>query len=770
MIRKFIIPMMTGLMLLFSACSSESSDSSAAASSSSSSGGTAYSIGGSISGHSGDVVLQNNSADDLTVASGSSSFTFGTKLASGAAYSVTVKTAPSGQSCSVSNNSGSVANANITDIAVTCETVYTIGGSVSGNTGSFTVKNTINGETLNVGSSDTSYTMANKLKNGTSYNLTIETPPSGQACSIANATGTMGTANVSNINITCEISKQITGTISNATSGNEVIVWLYNSNTEVINKLQEKKVTADGTGNASYSFDVANGTYYIRAFEDVTDDDLPDIASEKQTQVTSGIAVSGSDSTGNNVALGDASSQKLHTNFEVWANHETAEASKPGDNNDGTGLCRGFHIRAQIEATGSTSALKLLLPTGVSVEPKDDGGCSNGVKDNSSKSYDDSSGDDKYQYGVNSPATGTSSEYAGDYKMFYLTTNYIHISKDTISDVKKLPMPVLSSSPFSSSTTPTITWSSVTGASKYAMNINDNGGPGGSSYSGLYKADLGDTQTYTIAAGEALAEDRAHGITVFAMDSTSDVDARSQTPYNSLIVDTNGDNTATVSGTITNSSSATGNILVEVSEQTNNSRVWVSGSSSPFSYSVKLFKSNQTRVTAFVDVAGTYDQNSTANDGYRKNKSSIDTTSSDSSGNDLTIRDPVVTTAPAKGATGTGDTPTFSWQAYSSLPSTACYVLYAQQASSSSMPEILWALETTTTSYDMSNPPANKTDVTNIATGGGSSNPTDLSAETGWKYGVVIVECAYDDSTCLGTAVSTQNFYSESPEKNFTTN
>ena len=82
-------------------------------------GGTAYTVGGTVSGLSGTVVLQDNAGDDLSVTA-NGSFTFATALASGAAYNVTVKTSPSGQSCSVANGSGTVASANVTDVAVTC--------------------------------------------------------------------------------------------------------------------------------------------------------------------------------------------------------------------------------------------------------------------------------------------------------------------------------------------------------------------------------------------------------------------------------------------------------------------------------------------------------------------------------------------------------------------------------------------------------------------------------------------------------------------------
>ena len=82
---------------------------------------SAYSVGGSVSGLSGTVVLQDNGGDDLSVA-GNGPFTFATPVASGGAYSVTVKSNPSGQTCTVSGAAGTVASANVTSVAVTCAT------------------------------------------------------------------------------------------------------------------------------------------------------------------------------------------------------------------------------------------------------------------------------------------------------------------------------------------------------------------------------------------------------------------------------------------------------------------------------------------------------------------------------------------------------------------------------------------------------------------------------------------------------------------------
>ena len=81
---------------------------------------TTYTVGGTVSGLSGTVVLQDNGGDNLSVTA-NGPFTFATSLASGAAYAVTVKTNPSGQTCTVTGESGTVGTANVTNVAVTCQ-------------------------------------------------------------------------------------------------------------------------------------------------------------------------------------------------------------------------------------------------------------------------------------------------------------------------------------------------------------------------------------------------------------------------------------------------------------------------------------------------------------------------------------------------------------------------------------------------------------------------------------------------------------------------
>ena len=83
-----------------------------------------YSVGGTGSGLSGTVVLQDNGGDNLTVTA-SGAFTFATTLTTGAPYNVTVQTSPAGQTCTVASGSGTVGSASITNVAVTCTAVAT---------------------------------------------------------------------------------------------------------------------------------------------------------------------------------------------------------------------------------------------------------------------------------------------------------------------------------------------------------------------------------------------------------------------------------------------------------------------------------------------------------------------------------------------------------------------------------------------------------------------------------------------------------------------
>src|SRR5712692_9429548 len=76
-------------------------------------------IGGTVAGLTGTVVLQNNGGDNLPV-SANVGFTFATTLATGSIYSVSVLTQPAGQTCRVTANGTGYANGSITSVQVRC--------------------------------------------------------------------------------------------------------------------------------------------------------------------------------------------------------------------------------------------------------------------------------------------------------------------------------------------------------------------------------------------------------------------------------------------------------------------------------------------------------------------------------------------------------------------------------------------------------------------------------------------------------------------------
>jgi hypothetical protein len=78
-----------------------------------------YTVGGTLSGSVGTVVLRLNGAGDLSLAA-PGSFTFPAGIGIGAAYDVT---AAGAQNCSVAGGTGTMGSSNVTNVAITCTTV-----------------------------------------------------------------------------------------------------------------------------------------------------------------------------------------------------------------------------------------------------------------------------------------------------------------------------------------------------------------------------------------------------------------------------------------------------------------------------------------------------------------------------------------------------------------------------------------------------------------------------------------------------------------------
>jgi environmental stress-induced protein Ves len=217
----------------------------------------AFALRGTVSGLAGTgLVLQNNGGDALPV-SANGAFAFPTPLASGAPYNVTVATQPSGpsQSCSVTNGSGTMGGADVTNVTVTCATgSFAIGGTISALAGSGLVLQNNGGNDLAVNGNGP-FQFSALLASGAAYNVTVKTHPTGptQSCTVTNGSGTVGSASVMNIAVTCATDRFTIGGTTSGLAGSGLTLQLNGGN--------DFQVPANGP----FAFPVAvpSGTPYV---------------------------------------------------------------------------------------------------------------------------------------------------------------------------------------------------------------------------------------------------------------------------------------------------------------------------------------------------------------------------------------------------------------------------------------------------------------------------------------------------------------------------
>jgi len=190
-----------------------------------------YSVGGVVSGLTGTLVLRNNGGDDRTVTA-NGPFQFVSSLATGSRYSVTVRTQPIGQRCTITSGAGVIGSANIASVGVACIDVFTVGGTVSGLTGTLVLHNS-GGDALSVSASGP-FTFATPLATAAPYAVTIATQPVNQFCTLQNGTGTVGTANVTSVVVACVPTFAVGGTVSGLLAGAVVLQLNGGSNLSVI--------------------------------------------------------------------------------------------------------------------------------------------------------------------------------------------------------------------------------------------------------------------------------------------------------------------------------------------------------------------------------------------------------------------------------------------------------------------------------------------------------------------------------------------------------
>ncbi len=174
--------------------------------------GNTFTVSGTVTGLQGTgLVLQDNGGDNLSInGSGNVNFTFATPLAGGTSYNVTILTQPlnPGQTCTVSNASGT-ASGNVTTVQVNCpQTGFTIGGTVVGlvNGPGDTVELMNNGgDNLLVTGNNTNFIFPTMVTSGGSYLVSIFAQPTSQpqGCAVIGYEG-VATFNISNVMIDCQ--------------------------------------------------------------------------------------------------------------------------------------------------------------------------------------------------------------------------------------------------------------------------------------------------------------------------------------------------------------------------------------------------------------------------------------------------------------------------------------------------------------------------------------------------------------------------------------
>ena len=166
-----------------------------------------YTVGGTVSGLTGSgLSLTLNGGTPLPI-SADGPFTFPDQL-TGGAYAVAIGAQPSGQTCSVSNGSGTIVSASVTNVLVTCAAIppqtYTVGGRVSGLLGAGLTLSLNSGTPLPM-SANGLFVFTGGLPTGAHYAVTVATQPSNptQTCTVSNDSGTIVSANVTDVKVVC---------------------------------------------------------------------------------------------------------------------------------------------------------------------------------------------------------------------------------------------------------------------------------------------------------------------------------------------------------------------------------------------------------------------------------------------------------------------------------------------------------------------------------------------------------------------------------------
>jgi Common central domain of tyrosinase/Polyphenol oxidase middle domain len=142
-------------------------------------------------------------------------------------YGVDINSDPTDplQACYVLNGNGTAtASVNVQLFTVTCDTPYTVGGTITGLvSGSSAPYLTLSLESPSIGGhpqteqNNGPFTFAMPLANGRSYQVALNLNPNGEVCSIENGSGTIAGSNVTDVLVSCSLPAHTRQDIANLT-------------------------------------------------------------------------------------------------------------------------------------------------------------------------------------------------------------------------------------------------------------------------------------------------------------------------------------------------------------------------------------------------------------------------------------------------------------------------------------------------------------------------------------------------------------------------
>lgn len=140
---------------------------------------------------------------------------------------------------------------NIFNINVTpATTAFTVGGTITGLMDTLTLLN--NGTDEFITNTDGSYAFPTSLPNGSTYDVTVGTQPTGQVCTVNMPTGTIQGANITNVNVDCNTPFTLGGTVSGLAAGDILI----------LNDNDGGEITITAPGPFTFPMPIAAGSPY----------------------------------------------------------------------------------------------------------------------------------------------------------------------------------------------------------------------------------------------------------------------------------------------------------------------------------------------------------------------------------------------------------------------------------------------------------------------------------------------------------------------------